>query len=122
MQKPEPIPNVDGARLPNDSEIWKPASDTELGFNSRSGKGVFIVDTSSRALKILTTSGKQIGETKDTKPYRDGRTRFYFGDESQDNYTLWVKNGKKEWVILTDGRTKWLINLFRRLGEQRDNE
>lgn len=124
MTKPEPIPNVSGARMLTDDEIWKPASDTEKNNATRSGKGVLIVKSNASRLKITTLSGRQIGETGSgsSADAIENGTRYYVGVDSQSNISLWKKNGKKEWVIFTDGNTKWLINLFRRLGKVRKGE
>lgn len=118
-------PKIDGANIFKGKELWKTFAEDYKNGDKRGSKPMTITKSKADKLRVLSIeTGKLIGYLKFYGSFdgynEKGWYRHYLGSGSGETaLDLLMKNNGHEWVIVTDGRTKWIGNIIRRNGYYR---
>ena len=118
-------PKITGANPCKGKELWKTFAEDYKTKDPRGSKPMFISKSKADKIKAISIeTGKQIGFLKFYGSFdgynEKGWFRHYLGSGSGETaLQLLQKNNGKEWIIITDGRTKWIVNIIRRNGYYR---
>lgn len=111
---PPPGPKLSGKR------IYKPSSDNHGGCLGKDCRPVYIGPVRQAQIAIYALNGKRLGHLRYYGPYDGGGYRYYSGTGSRQTAFEFGQQAEatagSEFFLLEEGKTRFVVNAYRRGG------